>query len=125
MVGEARADGLRFCPHLPRWAAASPARQNGRQIVHGSQRNHGGGQPALSPGCHADHRPPRRQERIRRRNTIAVVAVRQEIEHTVRALRAHRRMDRWTKAANGIPPLRVILRRAACICMPISQCPVW
>ena len=90
MVGKARADGLhlaRIFPHgrrqrRPAW------HQNGRQIVHRGQRNHGSGQPFIA-GCHADHRPARRQGADQAaKDDRRVVAVRQGIKHAVRALRA-------------------------------------
>ena len=90
MVGEARADGLHFARIFPHGGRQRrPARhQNGRQMVHGSQRNHGGGQPFIA-GRHADHRPPRRERADQTaKHDRRVVAVRQGVEHTVRALRA-------------------------------------
>ncbi len=90
MVGETRADGLHLARVFPDGRRQRrPARhQNSRQVVHRGQRNHGGGQPFIA-GRYADHRPPRRQGADQAaKHDRRVVAVRQGIEHTVRALRA-------------------------------------
>ena len=65
------------------------------------------------------------RERIRRRNTIAA-SLRYGRESNIPWVPWERPSHgSLTKAAKGMPPLRVISFAAACICRPISQCPVW
>ena len=90
VVGKARADGLHFARVFPHgWRQRRPARhQNGRQVVHRGQGNHGGGQPFIA-GRDADHRPARREGTDQAaKHDRRVVTVRQGVEHAVRALRA-------------------------------------
>lgn len=126
MVGEACADGLdlaRVFPTVGGSVAPPGTRMVGRSCIAASAIMVAGS-PLSQVATPITARRVGR-ERIRRRNTIAA-SLRYGRESNMPCVPCERPSHgSLTKAANGIPPLRVISFAAACICMPISQCPVW